>query len=44
MSGWIADRIGIKISFVAFFVVQVAAMALLYPSGHLYWACGPSRH
>ncbi|HDP26181.1 MAG TPA: MFS transporter [Deltaproteobacteria bacterium] len=38
ISGWIADRIGIRISFVAFFVLQVVAMLLLYPSGHLYWA------
>ena len=38
LSGWIADKIGIKISFVTFFVLQVAAMALLYPSGHIYWA------
>ena len=38
LSGWIADRIGIKISFVTFFVFQVGAMMLLYPAGHLYWA------
>lgn len=38
LSGWIADRIGIKISFVTFFILQVGAMALLYPAGHLYWA------
>lgn len=38
LSGWIADRIGIKVSFVIFFTLQVAAMLLLYPAGHLYWA------
>lgn len=38
LSGWIADKIGIKISFVTFFVLQVGAMTLLYPAGHLYWA------
>lgn len=38
LSGWIADRIGIKISFVTFFIFQVGAMMLLYPAGHLYWA------
>jgi OFA family oxalate/formate antiporter-like MFS transporter len=38
LSGWIADRIGIKISFVCFFALQVVAMLLLYPAGHIYWA------
>ncbi len=38
LSGWIADRIGIKISFVTFFALQVVAMLLLYPAGHVYWA------
>jgi OFA family oxalate/formate antiporter-like MFS transporter len=38
LSGWIADRIGIKISFVCFFALQVVAMLLLYPAGHAYWA------
>jgi OFA family oxalate/formate antiporter-like MFS transporter len=38
LSGLIADKIGIKISFVCFFILQVAAMLLLYPVGHVYWA------
>jgi len=38
ISGYIADRLGIKITFTGVFILQVAAMALLYPSGQSYIA------
>jgi len=38
LSGWIADRIGIRATFVTFLAVQVLALLLLFPAGHVYWA------
>jgi MFS transporter, OFA family, oxalate/formate antiporter len=35
--GLVGDRMGMKKSFVGIFVLQVAAMALLYPAGYAYW-------
>jgi len=35
--GHVADRIGTRVSFIAVFVVQVVAVALLYPSGKAFW-------
>ncbi len=37
MIGWFADRIGSKKSFIGVFLLQIVAMALLYPSGQAYW-------
>jgi OFA family oxalate/formate antiporter-like MFS transporter len=36
--GYVADKIGIRISFIGIFVLQVIAMALLFPSGQIWWA------
>lgn len=38
LTGLVTDRIGTKKSFIIVFALQVVAMALLYPSGPLYWA------
>jgi OFA family oxalate/formate antiporter-like MFS transporter len=35
--GLIADRVGTRVSFISIFVLQVAAMLLLYPSAQAYW-------
>jgi len=36
--GLVADKAGTRASFVGIFILQVAAMLLLYPSGSVYWA------
>lgn len=38
LTGIIADKVGTRISFVGVFILQVVAMALLYPAGQTYWA------
>jgi OFA family oxalate/formate antiporter-like MFS transporter len=36
--GQVADKVGSRASFITVFILQVAAMALLYPSGQAYWS------
>ena len=38
--GAVADRVGTRVSFIGIFVLQVAAMALLYPAGSDAWFLG----
>ncbi len=38
VSGWIADKIGFRGTFITVFILQVLALALLFPAGREYWA------
>ena len=36
--GQVADKIGVRASFIGVFILQVIAMVFLFPSGSIFWA------
>lgn len=38
LTGYVADKVGTRLSFIGIFALQVIAMLALYPAGQSYWA------